>query len=286
MDKKKPHSDESLTREKISELLKMRQQIDELLLRFRANIGEAEMQVSRDQKRKSSPDLSFVDSETGALNLVDVKLLRPKQSTSSRPVRLQVLDCLEDLKWMAYAREIAQYSAARYGREITPTRFGPLVKDEVSSYLKRSNRPVWLCFALTHDRFEPIKRLLGRSDWPLECRIVVPTSGRIQYLKLTSRLCELAMEAEKVAVDPMMLKIIAADHARDLPGVKVKRGEFDLERWRDTATELLIHLEKRDAELRQDAAIQLKKKREFQQLFGVPDLVNLEPGRNQEASKK
>jgi hypothetical protein len=286
MKKKRSHDEESLARKKISELLKMRQQIDELLLKFKANISEAEMQVTRDQERKSSLDVVSVDSKTGAFNLVEVKSLRPKPRAGSRPVRLQVLDCLEDLKWMAYAREIAQYSAARYGREITPTRFGPLVKDEVSSYLKRSNRPVWLCFALTHDRFEPIKRLLCRSDWPLESRIVAPTSGRIQYLKLTSRLCELAMEAEKVAVDSMMLKIIAADHARDLPGVKVKRGEFHLEAWRDATMEILTQLEKRDLELRQDAADRLKKKREFHQLFGVPDLVNLEPGQSQEASKR
>jgi len=210
--------------------------------------------------------------------------LRPK--ITPRPVRQQVLDCLEDLRWLAYAREIAQYSAARYGRDIAPTRFGPLAKDEINSYLKGSKRPVWLCFALTHDRFEPIKRLLARSDWPLVCRIVAPTSGRIQYLKLTIRLCELAVENEKAAVDTAMLKIIAADHARDLPGVKLKRGEFQLERWRDTAIQLLSTLEGRDAELREEAAGRLKKRREFHQLFGVPDLVDLEPGRGQEASKR
>jgi hypothetical protein len=272
------------TKEQISQLLKMRQEIDQLLLRLKENIKHIDTRLSSDEERRSSPDVALVDRRVGRLNLVELKL--PPRKEVPRPVRLQVLDCLEDLKWMGYAREVAQYSAARYGREISPTRFGPLVKDEVASYLKRARRPVWLCFALTHDRFEPIKRLLGRSDWPLECRIVAPTSGRIQYLKLTSRLCELAIDAEKLAVDPTMLKIIAADHARDLPGVKIKRGEFHLQSWRDSAIELLADLEPRDAELRQDSGVRLKKRPEFQQLFGVPDLINLEPGRNQEASKQ
>src|SRR5689334_18055796 len=110
-----------------------------------------------------------------------------------RPVRTVVLDTLDDLDWPTYTRELANYCRARYGREILPTRFGTLASDEMKSF-RAARRPqsVWLAFALTADRAEPIKRLCTRSDWPLERRIVAPTSGRVQFLKITARLCELA----------------------------------------------------------------------------------------------
>src|SRR5262249_19789948 len=84
--------------------------------------------------------------------------------TRGRPVRALVLDALDDLGWPAYTREIALYCQARYGRVLSPTRFGTLASDEVKSYLK-GKRPqtVWLCFGLTSTRGEAIRRLWARS---------------------------------------------------------------------------------------------------------------------------
>lgn len=192
-----------------------------------------------------------------------------------RPVRAVLLDSLEDLGWPAYTRELALYCEARYGRKIPPTRFGTLAADEVEAYRKSDgkSRPVWLCFALTHDRHEPIKRLLARSDWPVDRRIHGPTTGRIQHLWITNRLCELALRVDDYAADAEMLRIIAADHARDLPGVTVRRGEFDLPLWRQVAGELLADLGPRDEEMRRESADRLAKRSQFFQLFGVPDVI-------------
>src|SRR5262249_28437356 len=180
----------------------------------------------------------------------------------------------DDLHLPAYTREIAAYCKARYGREIPPTRFGSLASDEMKAFFSASRpRSVWLAFALTHDRAEPIKRLWTRSDWALEERLVAPTTGRIQYLKMTARLCELA--AEETADDPEMMRIIAADHARDLPGVQFKRGTFDLDGWRRLANEQLGKLEPRDAELRRDAAAKWEAKlKGAHYLFGAPQLID------------
>src|SRR5262245_37976640 len=62
---------------------------------------------------------------------------------------------------------------------------------------------------------------------------------------------------------------IAANHARDLPGVKVNRGEFALAMWRDVATAELAKWATRDQELREAAADRLSKSDELVQLFGV-----------------
>jgi len=199
---------------------------------------------------------------------------RSTEISRGRPVRSLVLDALDDLGWPAYTRELGVYCRARYGREIAPTRFGTLASDEIKSYERaRQPRTVWLCFALTSIRAESIRRLWARSDWPLERRIAAPTSGRIQHLKLTARLCEIAMEAADTAADPEMLRIIAADHARDLPGIKFRRGEFPLGYWRDLATELLAKAEPADEEARREAAARFRKMPEQQQLFGALEIV-------------
>jgi hypothetical protein len=199
-----------------------------------------------------------------------------------------VLDALDDIEWPAYSRELMHYVRARYGRHVNPTRFGTLASDESAAYDKRQRkavtsgrsgarpepRAVWLCFALTYDRGEAIKRLWARSDWPLDRRIVAPTTGRVQHLKLTKRLCELALEAGDAAADPMAMKIIAADHARDVPGVDFRRGDFPLGAWRDSAEALLRDLEPRDQEARRRAAELLSHRAERHQLFGAPDVAD------------
>jgi hypothetical protein len=195
----------------------------------------------------------------------------PPPPSRPRPLRLMVLDGLDDLGWMTFSRQMMLYLRARYGRDVSPTRFSSLAKDEIGAFTSKRPRSVYLCHGLVHDRGEAIKRLWGRSDWPLAQRVVAPTTGRIQHLKLTERLCEIARTAGDTAADPEMLRFLAADHAKDLPGVKAKRGEFELERWREIALELLEELEPRDRERREEAAERLAGLPEEQQLFGVPE---------------
>jgi hypothetical protein len=246
----------------------------------------------REALRRIADDLREVagnsTSDTSAIELREVEAAlealdrvihtdRPDRSISDphdsrvrrRPVRALVLDALEDLRWPAYTREIAHYCQARYGRELSPTRFGTLASDEIRSYVK-GKRPqtVWLCFGLTSTRGEAIRRLWARSDWPLEQRIVAPTTGRIQHLRMTLRLCEIALEASATAADPEMLRIIAADHARDLPGVTFRRGEFRLEEWGDLATVLLEKAGPADGHARHEAEFRLRQLPELRQLFG------------------
>lgn len=197
---------------------------------------------------------------------------RKRPAGSKMPVRAKVLDALDDLGWPAYTRQIGPYIEARTGDRIAPTRFGVLARDEQNSFNSSRARPVYLGFALTSVRGEAIKRLLVRSDWELERRIVAPTTGRVQHLVMTIRFCDLALEG--IAVHPDRMKFLAADHARDLPGVKVRHGRFDLEAWRDLAQAELARVRPRDDEHRLAAAAQLCHRPERALLFGLPEALD------------
>jgi LacI family transcriptional regulator len=188
-----------------------------------------------------------------------------------RPVREVVLEYLEDLGWPANGRELAMYAAARYGRELPSVRFGSLGADERTAYVKGAVRPVWLCHALSHDRGDVVRRLWARSDWPLERRIVAPTTARVQHLKLTARLCEIAVDAEP---EPGKLHQLAADYAEDVPGVVVRPNRYDLEAWRDAALTELGHVESADHDQRAEAARRLGNVlTEAQLLFGASETL-------------
>lgn len=199
-----------------------------------------------------------------------------ERKSRGRPARTVVLDSLEDFGFMAYTREIGNLCKALYGRDIPSTRFPSLTGEEENAFTKQARpRSVWLCYALTFDKGDAIKRLLTRSDWPLEERIVAPTTGRVQHAKITKRLCELALRAEELnAADPEMLMHMAADHARDLPGVKPPRAKPDLIGWIEVATDLLEEIEERDLKARREAAAELEKHLDQRYLlFGRPRVI-------------
>jgi hypothetical protein len=154
-------------------------------------------------------------------------------------LRALALDALAELGWPAYSRELAPFITARAGRAVTVSSLNALAEAERRAYQRGTRqRAVWLCCGLTYDRYESIARLWARSDWPLHRRIVAPTTGRVQYLTITARLCDPALHAE-AAADPALLRVLAAEHARDLPGIRVEQGAYELTRWRDVALALL-----------------------------------------------
>lgn len=213
-------------------------------------------------------------------HLVDWTTAQPDRSQSNqednprRTVRDQVLDALDDLGWCVYSRELTHYLHACSGRRITAERFGVLGVDEREAYVAQKRpRPVWLCHALTYDRFLPIKRLWVRSDWPLEMRVIAPRSSQVQYLKLTARLCELAGDPTGFR-EPEVLRNMAASAARDLPGMPKQRfGDYQFEFWRHHALQRLQDTEPADAAERLTAAVRLEQLPEAVQLFGLPEIV-------------
>jgi len=198
---------------------------------------------------------------------------------SRRPIRELVLEALQDLSFMTYSRLIALYIKARYGRELPPTRFGTLSVDEQKAFHQGRPRQIWLCHGLTYDRGLAVKRLWAESTWNLSNRILAPTTGRVQHLKMAARLAELARAPDRVFADSDMLRMLAADHARDLPGVIVRRGKFELDLWFDTANKLLAEIEPHDKSAREEAASKLRPQlNDASALFGVPEDLVVLPG--------
>jgi hypothetical protein len=272
----------ALLRQRRAELLQLRKNLKGMVGDLDVLIGEEERRRVQGASTVSEAAAAISSEAVTPATVLSADALAganaPPARRHGRPLRAVVLDALEDIGWPTYSRELSLFCSAWFGRAIQPERFGSLANDEVKAFQRAlegsSVRPVWLCFALTHDRHQPIKRLWGRSDWPLEWRIIAPTSGRIQYLKLTARLCELAKR--EGAANPEMMHIIAADHARDLPGVRVQRGRFELGTWRDIALKQLRELEPRDAEIRAKSAARLRDRGPFTQLFGVPEVEEVD----------
>jgi hypothetical protein len=257
------------------ELAALRREIRHL----QARLAELEESTSADQPPKpvdktalgaspSGPSPSLASQERSGR---EFDALSPR--SDRRPVRAVVLDVLEDTGIPTYSREISQLVTAMYGRSVSSTRFGALSADEQRMHVSSRPRSVYLGHALTAERFEPIKRLWIRSDWPLIERVLAPTTSRTRHLRMTVQLCDLAEAYAERAADPVMLKILAADHAADLPGVQVRRGKFPLTEWRAVATELLAELGPRDADSRAEAAQRLAELAEQHQLFGPPQIV-------------
>lgn len=126
-----------------------------------------------------------------------------------------------------------------------------------------------LCPALTATRGEPIIGLITRSDWPLEWRIISSTTGRLRHLRITARLCELALSSKPNFADlPLLLNLIAT-LARSLPGVIVKYEQYELKAWRDLAHGFIKVSSDEDEEVRINAARKLLTIRNFNSLYGT-----------------
>jgi len=241
--------------------------------RLQARLSELETTVSAEGAPNSPSGSATVDRNQPSPPVPDRAASRTDKGAARRPVRSMVLDVLEDAGMATYSREISQLLSALYGRSISSSRFGALSADEASIHMSDRPRSVYLGHVLTAERFEPIKRLWIRSDWPLTERVMASTTSRTRHLRMTVKLCDLAEKYADHAADPAMLKILAADHAADLPGIKVRRGKFPLSQWRATAADLLAELEPRDAEARIEAADRLAELAEHHQLFGPPQVV-------------
>lgn len=104
-----------------------------------------------------------------------------------------VLEALSEIGCPIYSTELIQYMQARRlpnypsltSRRIERFMLSHLEKHEIrgTPLLQPS-----LCPALTVPRGEPIIRLMARSDWPLESRIVTATTARLRHLHIIARL--------------------------------------------------------------------------------------------------
>lgn len=157
---------------------------------------------------------------------------KAEKRRGGRPVRGLLLDALDDLGLPAYSREAQQFLRSVTGEWIEPTRFSSLRMKERDAFDRKAGRTVYMGCAIT-ERGEAVKRLLVRSDWLLEDRVVASTTGRCQYLRMTEKLCTIFLERLSIITDESTFRLLIADHARDLPGVNFRRDRWEPEKWRE-----------------------------------------------------
>jgi hypothetical protein len=196
---------------------------------------------------------------------------------TSRSLRDMSLDLLSDARVPLNSLLLSAIIGPLFGRAVPSTRFGTLSMDEQASFDSKRIRPVYLCHGLTHDQGIAMKRIWGRSDWPLTERIIGPLSSRTLFLRGARWVIDLAAK-NTTAADPDRLKYLAADQARDA-GLQVRRGEFEFADWIAAIDEQLEKLLPEDEALRARAAELLATKlSERELLFGAqPPFVSL-PG--------
>lgn len=224
--------------------------------------------------------LQLSDEEQGGLDVPAVPQISVKreQSFEARPgitrrplksAREQVLSALQEVGLPMLSRDVQHYLRARYGVGIDATRFGSLRKAEMEAFDRGSQRSVWLGYGLTESG-EAVKRLLARSDFTLQERVVGPFSGRRLFFATTARFCEIALHEWDRIEDFEAFSIFVADHARDLPGLKhFQKGQFPFAEWLEKAYEALAGIAERDLLDRRHIAMRLTMLADKDRLFGT-----------------
>ncbi|MQS06755.1 hypothetical protein [Streptomyces alkaliphilus] len=99
------------------------------------------------------------------------------------PVRDPVRRALVLLGAPAAPKLLSTVHGAFFDEPIAPSRIASLRRDEERSFAAKGlTRAPYVCAALTHDRFAPVRGLLALSDWPLERRIIGPLGPRTDHL--------------------------------------------------------------------------------------------------------
>ncbi len=167
---------------------------------------------------------------------------------------------------------IISVAGAVYGEELPYKAVTSLRHDERRAFTKApGTRSYYICPALQHDTFAPVRGLLTVSSWPLAERLIGPLTPRSAHLRLTIYLAEALQEwvgadAEAsggtVAVERLLWRYSAT-----VPGLR--RGELNAGRIRQAATRELDQLAERDTADRAAAARRAVNLPEAQQLFGA-----------------
>ena len=182
-------------------------------------------------------------------------LLADQAGTSTTaPLRDQVIAALRLLGWPASVRLIADVAAARFGEFIPTGRMASLRRDEERSWTRAPGaRPAYVVPALSSDRLAPVRGMLALSSWPLEKRIVAPGSHRVDALRTLDRMVE-AMDAEAGTPWSSQLERSIWRLARSVPGALDGGEKLDNAAVRAAIAAELAVLEPTDSAERAEAA--------------------------------
>lgn len=177
-------------------------------------------------------------------------------SSTSVPIREQAHQALTILDAPAGPKLIAATHAAFLSEPVVTARLGSLRRDEERSFVAQPfARPYYICPALTHDRFTPVRGLLAVSTWPLEQRISGPLGPRVDFLTHARRVGEQVARIERAGHQPTLPAwALLRRFALNIPGAYEGYGRPDATRVVEAAdAEAAVHADADNA-TRQAAA--------------------------------
>lgn len=167
--------------------------------------------------------------------------------------REQAISALAEMGVPSPPREIAEFHAARFSSAMDARALASVRRDEAAAWERDpSSRAAFLVPALDIRFFRPVRGPLTLSSWELEQRLLGASSPRVDHLRLTVRLAELA---ERVEGEPAQaLTTMAARYAQTVPGATDAGRDATPQRIADAARRELEILAPQDDEERARAA--------------------------------
>lgn len=180
----------------------------------RAAAAQATAQSAAMRAEHTRHELALVDARLAEVRarLREIGAAR----TEEIPVRELTLTSLDEIALPCPSNLLSRYIAARFGREIKSSRWGPLRADERAAYERadeqaRASR-VWLQPARAPGGRE-LTRIWVRSDWDDTQRTVRDPSESALLLARACHLAELAVNPPDETVDPPALAAVALEEA-------------------------------------------------------------------------
>lgn len=194
----------------------------------------------------------------------------PRPTRGTLPLREQVYQALTLLTVPTAPKVLSQVHEAFFAQPLNTARLTSLRRDEERSYrTSSSNRTYYICPALTCDLLSPARGLLALSSWPLEQRLVGPSTHRVHFLTAALRIADAAEQRTKDDTPSGSLHRLLEHYSRNIPGCPATPGPVDLDALRAAAKdELAVHVQD-DANTRADAAERARKQLDdADQVFG------------------
>ncbi|MET8605555.1 hypothetical protein ABZV92_18635 [Streptomyces rubiginosohelvolus] len=165
----------------------------------------------------------------------------------------------------ASPKAIQQVTLALTGRDLPWSSLASVRRDEQRRYSTSSGASGYICPALNATDFSPLRGLYALSEWPLERRLRAPTSARVDFLTMVTRL------AAHDQSDSPPVQALLRRMAEDIPSTDVNKNA-SITTVIARSAEAELHIITPDDLTRRAAAAQGARQQldPVQQIFGAP----------------
>jgi hypothetical protein len=207
--------------------------------------------------------------------------------SGQRPIRELVLDILDEIGVPSSPGTLSECAAVWAGITLPAGRFASLRRDEQIAFGRDAHaRPAWVVPALNAFGFRAIPRSVASSVWEPERRLIGPRTLRVNHLKTVLALLRRFEGMRESGSSPngeRLLELLQR-YARSVPGAIANGEDINPERVRDAARSELEAIESLDHADRTKAAADLMKLHVYQQVWGLPTVIEGQGGAMRKAA--